>query len=89
MKSSALQKLLGRAVSDNELLKEASPMMSGKNSMRALSLIQRGITLSCRVTLRHRSLIRDSLSLDAMEESRISVSLLSAILTSDQFIVVR
>ena len=30
-----LQKLLGRAVSDNELLKEASPMMSGKNSMRA------------------------------------------------------
>ena len=35
MKSSALQKLLGRAVSDNELLKEASPMMSGKNSMRA------------------------------------------------------
>ena len=30
MKSSALQKLLGRAVSDNELLKEAVEMMSGE-----------------------------------------------------------
>ena len=30
-----LRRLLGRAVSDNELLKEAAEMMSEKNSMRA------------------------------------------------------